>query len=275
MITLIQIIKSLCLKKSFASLCRGVSLARIIPRAMKSVSVSLKTLVICSALLLATPSVASAAVAFGSISAIANAISRTSVTVSGTNPVGVVFVAGDQASDSITSVTWGAGVPMTKIAAVKVSGDRWISAWCVNNPASAATITFNANTDSYWRNFNAYYTGATCPPVDSSNTNTAVAAGISVTTTVVDAGSWLIFFGKNNTGGGVYTPSDSLSVTRADNDAGGLFIGDSNAAVGSGSKTGTMTKTGSVTQSAIAFSLAPYSSAPAASTFQLWSMSSF
>lgn len=200
---------------------------------------------------------ASAAVGFGAISAVDNAISRTSIAVSGTNPVGIVFVSGDTGSDSITSVTWNS-VAMTKIAAVQTSGDRWNSVWCINNPASETTIAFNDNTENYWRNFNAYYTGAVCPPVDSSNTGSNTSAtSISVATTVVDAGSWLIAFQKDNAGGKTYSPSDDLTTMRANADAGGLAIADSNGAVGSGSQTGTLSASGSANHGMIAFSLAP------------------
>lgn len=205
-----------------------------------------------------SPSYASAAVTFGAISAVDNAISRTSIAVSGTSPVGIVFVAGDDATDSITSVTWNS-VAMTKInSTIEVPGDRWISAWCINNPASATTIAFNDNTDNYWRNYNAVYYGAVCPPVDSQNvgsisTNTA----ISVATTVVDAGSWVIMFQKDLTGGKTYSATNAISTMRANADAGGFAIADSNGATGSGSKTGTLTAAGNSNHGAIAFSLAP------------------
>lgn len=212
-------------------------------------------LVICSLLF---PAAAFAAVGFGAISAVDNAISRTSIAVTGSDTVGVVFVVGDDASDSITSATWG-GVAMTKInsSSVETPGDRFLSAWCVSDPASEATIEFNDNTDNYWRNFNAYYTGAVCP-VDSQavNTSTGVNA-ISVTTTVVDAGSWLVMFQKDGTGGATYSASGDVTTMRANADAGGLAIADSDGAVGSGSKTGTLDAGGTSNHGAIIFSLAP------------------
>lgn len=152
---------------------------------------------------------------------------------------------------------------MTKVntASVEVPGDRYISVWCVSNPASATTIAFNDNTDNYWRNFNAFYPGATCPE-DSENGGTSSGSTvISVATTVVDAGSWLIMFQKDGTGGTTYSASGSLTTMRANTDDGGLAIADSNGAVGSGSKTGTLTTGGSINHGAIVFSLAPIASA--------------
>lgn len=144
---------------------------------------------------------------------------------------------------------------MTKIAAVQTPGDRYISAWCVTNPASASTIAFTGG--GFWRSFNAYYTGATCP-VDSQNTGqSSSATSISVTTNVVDAGSWVVMFQKDAAGGKTYAGSDVIGVMRANADAGGIAIGDSIGTTGSGSKTGTLTAAGNTNHGAIIFSLAP------------------
>ena len=233
--------------------------------------VSIRLVLVVAVVAFFSPSYASAAVAFGAISAADNAISKTSVTVTGTDTVGIVFVAGDSGSDSITSVTWG-GVAMTKInsASVQIPADRYMSAWCVSNPASAATITFNDNTDNYWRNFDAYYTGATCP-VDSQNVGTASAnTAISVSTTVVDAGSWVVMFQKDNTGGKTYSATNAISTMRANADAGGIAIADSNGATGSGSKTGTLTAVGNTNHGGIVFSLAPAAAAAVPTNIGSW-----
>lgn len=223
--------------------------------------------------LLASPLSAFAAVGFGAISAVDNAISRTSVAVSGSNTVGIVFVSGDTGSDSINSVTWNS-VSMTKINAVQTPGDRWNSVWCINNPASATTIAFNDNADNYWRNYNAYYTEAVCPPVDSSNTGTtASASSISVATTVVDAGSWVIAFQKGASGGRTYSASDAITTMRVATDDASMSIADSNGATGSGSKTATQTITAGANEahSMITFSLAPYA-VPVVSTASMMSL---
>lgn len=198
------------------------------------------------------------AIAFGAISAVDNAITQTSVAVSGSDTVGVVFVAGDDGSDSITSVDWG-GSAMTKVnsSSVEVPTDRFLSVWVVANPASSATITFNDNADNYWRACSAYYTGASVP-VDSQNVGTSSAStSISVATTVVASNCWLIMFQKDGTGGQTYSASGSLASMRLNADAGGLAVGDSDGTVGTGSQTGTMTTGGSINHGAVAFSLAP------------------
>jgi hypothetical protein len=204
------------------------------------------------------PSVANAAVGFGAISAVSTSQTPTSGAVSGSNTVGLVYVAGETASDQITAVTWN-GVSMTKIAAVQVPSDRWISAWCINNPASATTISFTGGT--FWRSFNSYYTGTSCP-VDSSGANTSsVATVISATTNIVASGSWAVMFQKDGAGGKTYTATAAVNTVRANADAGGLAIADSNAATSTGSNTGTMTATGTTGHGAIIFSLAPVAGA--------------
>lgn len=196
------------------------------------------------------------AIAFGAISAVSTSQTPTSVAVSGSDTLGVVFVAGDSAADNITAATWNS-VSMTKIGAVKTPGDRWISAWWVANPASSTTISFTGG--SFWRSFSMYYTGAaqTGQP-DSFNTNTAsTATVISVSTTVVASNCWLWMAQKDVTGGKTYSPSGSLASMRANADAGGIAIADSNGTVSTGSVTGTLTAAGNSDHGAIAFSIAP------------------
>lgn len=206
-------------------------------------------------LLVLFPSVASAAVGFGGISSVSTASSYASIATGGTNPVGVVFVVGDDTTDNISATAWGAA-SMTKIAAVQVPGDRWISAWCVNSPASGGTITFTGG--SFWRSFNAYYTGAQCPPVDSFSTAT-VSAGteIAATTNIVAPGSWAIMFQKDNGGGKTYSAVNAVNTMRANADAGGIAIADSGTATSTGSNTGRMSASGAANHGAIIFSLAP------------------
>lgn len=196
-------------------------------------------------------------IAFGGISTVDNASSQTSVAVSGSDTIGFVAVAGDDTTDNITAVTWN-GVSMTKIAAVKVPSDRWLSVWWVANPASSSTIAFTGG--SFWRACSFYYTGAKqTGQVDSSNTNTSTGvAAISVSTTVVATGCWYVMFQKDGVGGTTYTPSGVLASTRLDGDAGGLAVADSNGTVGTGAQSGTLTQTaGTASHGAIAFSIAP------------------
>lgn len=197
------------------------------------------------------------AIAFGGISSVSTSQTPTSVAVSGSDTLGLVYVMGETGSDAITAVTWN-GVSMSKIAAVQTPGDRFTSVWWIANPASSTTISFTGGT--FWRSFSFYYTGAQqTGQVDSSNTGTSTnSTVISVATTVVASNCWLVMCQKDNIGGETYTASGSLSSIRANSDAGGIAIADSNTTVTTGSKTGTLTGTNATAEhSGIVFSIAP------------------
>lgn len=197
------------------------------------------------------------AIAFGAISSVSTAQNGfNSVSVSGSNTIGIICVAGDDSGDNITAVTWG-GVGMTKVTAVRVPGDRWISVWWVANPSSAGAIAFTGG--SFWRSFNMYYTGAKqTGQMDSSNTGTVSAnTVISVATTIVATDCWLVMFQKDVSGGKTYSASNAISTMRANADAGGIAIADSNASASTGSQTATLTASGNSDHGAIAFSIAP------------------
>lgn len=196
--------------------------------------------------------------AFGSISSFSTSTSGTSVAVSGSNPVGFIHIA----EDGVSAITWG-GVSMVKIGQVSVSGEGSIkvSVWWVPNPASSASIVITTS-GGYQRWWSMYWTDANqISQPDSYNTGTIGSNPvISVATDVVHEDCWLLFFGKNNSGGGLYDASGSLAVERLENDDGGNFIADSNGIVSAGSRTGTMTKTNSPTsinQGALVLSLLP------------------
>ena len=215
----------------------------------------MKKLLIIAFLLLA-PFSSHAAIAFGGISAVSTSQTPTSVAVSGSDTIGLVFVAGETGTDDITAVTWNS-VSMTKIAAVQVPTDRWISVWWIANPASATTISFTGGT--FWRSFSSYYTGAAQtgqPDSSATNTNTA-STGITAATTVVADNSWLVLFQKDKTGGITYTAANDIASMRANTDDGGIAIGDSNTTVATGSRTGGVTSGTSSDHGAIAFSIAP------------------
>ncbi len=204
------------------------------------------------------------AIAFGAISSVSTLQTPTSVSVSGSDTVGIVHVSdGTGVSNEITAVTWD-GVSMTKIGEVQTPGARWQSVWWIVNPTSSATISFTGG--SYWRSFNSYYTGAhQTAPIDSSNTGTSSASTfLSISTTVVVSGCWLIMVQADSTGGKTYSASNDISIMRANADAGGIASADSNGTVATGSRTATLTATGSTTHAGITFSLAP---APVVSTF--------
>jgi hypothetical protein len=207
------------------------------------------------------------AIAFGGISSVSTSQTPTSVAVSGSNTVGFVYVVGESASDQITAVTWG-GVSMTKIAAVQTPTDRYASLWWIANPSSSATISFTGGT--FWRSFSFYYTGAAQtgqPDSFATNTNTA-STSITAATTVVGSNCWLVMCQKDKTGGITYTAANSLASMRANADAGGIAIGDSNGTVLSGSRTGGMTSGTSSDHGAIVFSIAEAVSGP--TTVKTW-----
>lgn len=212
------------------------------------------------------------AIAFGAISAVSTAQNGfNSVAVSGSDTLGVVYVAGDTSADNITAVTWG-GSSMTKITAVQTpGGDRWCSVWYIVNPSSAGAIAFTGG--SFWRSFNFYYTGVhQTTPIDQTDTSTSSAnAAISTDLVGVASNAWMVMCQKDDTGGRVYTPSSALVTTRLDNDAGGLGIADSAGTV-SGTITGTMTQTASTSNhGGIGFSIIEPAAAATAkpSTFQM------
>lgn len=199
------------------------------------------------------------ALAWGGISSVNTSSSVTSVAVSGSDTVGIVFVVGEVAGDNITAVTWN-GVSMTKIGAVQNPSDRWMSAWWVASPASSTTIAFTGG--SFWRSYSFYYTGAhQTAPIDSSNTgSTASASAITIATTVVASNCWQVMAKKDGRGNLTDTGSGVLASTRTGTDAGGIGILDSNGTVGTGSQSGTDTLSGGtlpIQIGGITFSLAP------------------
>lgn len=204
------------------------------------------------------------AIAFGAISTVSTSQTPTSVAVSGSDTIGIVYVSNNTPSAATTAVTWN-GVSMTQIgSALQIpGGSAYLTVWWVANPASSSTISFTGGTA--WRSFSMYYTGAkqTGQP-DSSNTGTSSSSNtISVSTTVVASNCWLWMCMRDNGSGGVsFTPSNDITTMRANADAGDLAIGDSNGTVATGSRTGTMTGSASVNNAAFVFSIAPAVSGP-------------
>lgn len=196
-------------------------------------------------------------IAFGGISTVSTSQTPTSVSVSGSDTIGVVYVNGDAGGDNITAVDWG-GTAMTKVAAVFIPSARWTSTWIVvNPPAGANTITFTGG--SFWRSVSFFYTGAKqSGQPDSSNTNTSTSStSISVSTTVVAPDSWLVMCQSDGAGGNTYSASNDISTMRFNTDAGGLAVADSNGTVATGSRTATLTGSSSTGHAGTAFSIAP------------------
>jgi hypothetical protein len=198
------------------------------------------------------------AIAFGALSSLGSTSTVTSVAVGGANTIGIVFVSGDVAADNISAVTWN-GVSMTKIGAVKMPSDRWLSAWFVLNPASSTNIVFTGG--SFWSSYSFYYTGAkqSAQP-DSFNTGTVTStSSLSVATTVVAANCWAVWCGANAAGPRTYTSiTPGTFRSGATGSAGMGIVGDSNGVVTSGSYSVTTVEPSADSQGAIAFSIAPF-----------------
>lgn len=194
------------------------------------------------------------AIAFGGISSQGTTQTVTSVAVSGSDTIGVVYVMGDVGADNISAVTWD-GVSMTKIGAVQCPTDRFLSAWWIINPTSAASIVFTGA--SLWHSFSSYYTGAlqTGQPFSSNTGSNTSSLAITVATTVVASDCWTVMVQKDNQGSQTYTTD--VGVMRVANNGSGYAISDSNGTVGTGSQSTTLTAGGSHNHGAIAFSIAP------------------
>jgi len=201
------------------------------------------------------------AITFGGISSVSTSQTPTSVDVSGSDTLGIVYVVdGNGGSNEITGVTWDSS-PMTKISSIQNPGDRWLSVWYIVNPTASSTISFTGG--SYWRSFSAYYTGVDqSSPIDSSGTNTVSSVdNISISSTVNTSNCWLLAFIKDSTGNKTYTASNDISTVRVNADAAGIAIADSNNTVSTGGRTATMTTIGGTNIGGIAFSIAPAAAA--------------
>ena len=197
------------------------------------------------------------AIAFGGTVAGVTAATISSVSISGSNTLGLLATVGDNASDSITSVTWD-GSAMTKIASVQNASERFIQLWRIVAPSAGVTdIVMTGGT--FKRGMSGFYTGVDqTTPIDSFNTgNQASAAAISIATTVVASNCWGVMVQKDDNGGLTYTSSNILSSTRQDTDAGGLAWADSNGTISTGSQTGTLTGTGTPNHGGIMLSITP------------------
>lgn len=150
---------------------------------------------------------------------------------------------------------------MAKIDAVKIPSDRWLGAWILYNPASAASIVLTGG--SFFNVSVDYLTGAQqSNTADSHSTNTATAANsFGLTTNVVNGNSWLLYMAQTSSGNKTWTTS--FGTMRKNSDSGGSTgpaYGDSNTVVGgAGNVTVTMTPSSNATMAGIVMSIAPAS----------------
>lgn len=175
----------------------------------------------------------------------------------------ILFVMGhDQsgASSLVTGVTYN-GVAMTQIGSgVRVPGDRYLTMWYLIAPATGANNVVVSASGSTGLRFSAIsYTGAKQsgqPDANTTNTGSSVSS-ITTTVTTVANNCWMLMFSKDSDGTGTYTTSTGGQMRLA-SDAGGHAVVDSNAALTpAGSKSQTISRSGSVNIGAIGASFAP------------------
>jgi len=179
------------------------------------------------------------AVAFGAITKGKNdgnvtSISFTSPTVSGSDKVGSVHVLTNSASgDIVSGVTWG-GVSMTRINR-RASGTQNLYTYYLANPSSAASVVISCSATSAGIYGHAlYYTGASQTGIPDSQNTGAATSNLTLSTTVVGTGCWLVSVARNALNG---IPTAGTGTTVRENDAAyAIATGDSNGTVGTGSQ---------------------------------------
>lgn len=180
-------------------------------------------------------------------------------TCTGSNLGLVAIHVGDiNASDTLTGITYNA-VAMLFGANGRFTGDRWQDMYLLAGPATGSNAVTSSG--STFNNLGAIsYTGCATTSaalLDSHNaafvaTNTTV----TVTTTVVASGCWLVAYSR---GGGGYT-SGTGTVRGTNPWIGGDVAFDSNASVGTGSQSMTINQASSQYQYTV-LSLAPVAAA--------------
>lgn len=179
----------------------------------------------------------------------------------------ILFVSAmSNTTDDVTGVTYN-GVSMTQVGKqqMQASNNRWVYLYQLVNPATGSnTITINASGTTFLQGTATSYTGAkqTGQP-DSSNTGFANSStSITISTTVVTSGSWLVMATGDNNGG-----ESGGTGTTVRNSTNGNAISDSNGTVGTGSQSLQVTTAGSSNWAGIIASFAPVASATPNSNF--------
>lgn len=140
-------------------------------------------------------------------------------------------------TNDVTGVTYN-GVSMTQIGAIQCPGDRFTYLYYLINPATGANnVSITASTGGWAISGIAIsYTGCKQSWVpDASQTNTATAAtSITNTVTTVANNCWTVWVWHPNAG---VTVTAWGGTTLRQNQASGISMGDSNAALWIGSTT--------------------------------------
>lgn len=191
-------------------------------------------------------------------------------TCTGSDRILFVYAGNIVASPNITGVTYN-GVAMTEVGHAATQSNEFTYLWVLVAPATGANnVVITANASSKIAGGAISYTGAkqSAQP-DSFNTGVGVAATtLTVSTTVVASGCWLV--GAGSTGNG--TIAAGTGMTQRANRAGdGTFdaaiTGDSNGTVATGSQSLQITNGGADSIGLVVASFAPAVSSSAFLTF--------
>lgn len=176
------------------------------------------------------------AIAFDSANSNYNAGSVTSDTWAFNNAGGdflVVFVyTNGSGGDTVTGVTYNA-VSLTKANSANVASNQWVSCWYLKSPATGSNnivVSTGSSTDIDSRAQTYSGTDTSTQP-DSSNTGTST-GNLTLSTTVVNSGSWLASGVRNNSTG----PMTAGAGTTVRGTPVAFSSGDSNGTVGTGSQ---------------------------------------
>lgn len=179
---------------------------------------------------------------------------------SGSNRYVVAFVEGGGANTTdITGVTCG-GIAMTKTKAYVLNQNRACYIWTLANPTAGSNSIVVSNSSGAFAAFSASCYIGVDPTIDSSGDATSAAATtITVNTTVVNTGCWLVG-GCRFTGTG--TVQAGTGTTKRGSSSIEMMIADSNGDVPTGSQGLTFTND-SAAVDAIVIAIKPYVAASA------------
>lgn len=175
-------------------------------------------------------------------------------TCTGPNLVLVAFIIGDIAGDNLTGVTYN-GVAMSFGAKSQFPADRWVYVYTLVNPSTGANSIATTGL-TYSQKGAISYTGClqSSQPDSAASATVASSTTVTATTTVVTAGSWLSSLVYS---AGASQVNGTGTIRGTQQSGGGISMFDSNAGVGTGSQSITLT------QSAGAYNYAVVSIKPA------------
>lgn len=178
-------------------------------------------------------------------------------TVTGSDPLGAVSLFQNNSADDITCTF--NGVSMTKAGTAQQSSDTNKMSLFYLAGAATGTVAGTGNgSTSYMEGKSASYSGAPGGFDSSASNSPAAGTSLTLTTTVVDTDCWVVSCCR--TDGFLATPT--TGTRRQPGSGGTVTIGDSNAAVGTGSQSMTWTHT-SGNQGGVIMSISPTGDAPA------------